>query len=119
MITRRLIICFILSALFFVSCRLLESGPALRVVRVKALADPSFRARNPRWDVELRGLIEAASDYYEREFDIRFVTQSTEAWPAEERIPSTTSLLAKLRQDFPVAKNDGSFDLLTVFTAEP
>ena len=118
MITRPRIICFILSALFFVSCGLLDSGQPLRVVRVKALADPSFRARNPGWDAELRGLIEAASDYYEREFDIRFVTQSTGAWPADERIPSTTTLLAKLRQDFPATKNDGSYDLLTVFTAE-
>ena len=115
---RRRIICCILSALFIASCQLVDSVSSQRTVRVKALADPSFRARNPRWDAEVRGIIEAASDYYEREFDIRLVTQSTTAWPADERIPSTANLLVKLRQEFPAARNDGSYDLLVAFTAE-
>jgi len=118
MITRRRIICFILNALLLASCGLVDSSPPQRIVRVKALADPSFRARNPNWEQEVRGIIEAASDYYEREFDVRFITQSTAAWPAEERIPSTANLLVKLRQDFPGQKNDGSYDLLIAFTAE-
>jgi len=110
-------ICSILSVVVFSSCALLQDAP-LRVVRVKALADPSFRARNPHWDKELRGLIEAASDYFEREFDIRLVTQSAEAWPERERIPSTAGLLVKLKRDFPAAKNGGAFDLIVAFTAE-
>ena len=56
------------------------------MVRVKVLADMPFRARNPNWAEEARGLVEAASDYYEREFDIRFATESVTAgqlpWPA-------------------------------------
>lgn len=118
MIMRRRIICYILSALCIASCQLIDSGPAQRLVRVKAVADPSFRSRNPRWEAEMRGIIEAASDYYEREFDIRLVTQSTAAWPADERVPSTASLLVKLRKEFPAANNAGSFDLLVAFTAE-
>src|SRR6184192_3059706 len=56
MITRRQIICFILSALLFSSCALLVDDQPQRIVRVEALADPAFRARNPRWDEEVRGL---------------------------------------------------------------
>jgi Metallo-peptidase family M12 len=118
MTTRRRIICSILSALFLSSCRLAAPEPAQRIVRVKALADVSFRARNPRWAEEARGLVEAASDYYEREFGIRFLTQSVVAWPTQERIPSTPELLAKVEKDFPNQKKDGSYDLIVAFTAE-
>jgi Metallo-peptidase family M12 len=118
MTTRRRIICFILSALCLSSCAVLAPEPPQRVVRVKALADVSFRARNSRWPDEARGLIEAASDYYEREFGIRFVAQSAVPWPAEERIRSTVDLLARVEQDFPSQKKDGSYDLIVVFTAE-
>jgi hypothetical protein len=82
------------------------------------LADPSFRARNPRWHEEVRASIEAASDYFEREFDIRLLTQSSSPWPAEDRVPSTPALLSKLKQDFPAAKKDGSYDIIVAFTAE-
>lgn len=118
MITRRRIICSILSALLISSCSGLSPDTPQRVIRIKALADVSFRARNPRWVDEARGLIEAASDYYEREFHIRFVTQGVTPWPDSERIPSTPSLLAKLKQDFAGrAQNDG-YDLIVAFTAE-
>src|SRR6266545_1206085 len=70
MITLRRIICSILSALLIASCSVLGPDTPQRVVRIKTLADVSFRARNPRWADEARGLIEAASDYYEREFDV-------------------------------------------------
>jgi hypothetical protein len=118
MTTRRRIICSILSALFLSSCAVLAPEPPQRIVRVKALADVSFRARNSRWPDEARGLIDAASDYYEREFGIRFAVQSVVPWPAEERIRSTVDLLAKVEQDFPSQKKDGSYDLIVVFTAE-
>jgi hypothetical protein len=87
-------------------------------VRVKVVADVPFRARNPGWAQEAHGLIEAASDYYEREFDIRFVTQSVSPWPENERIASTPALLAKSQKEFPVHSNDGSYDLLVVFSGE-
>jgi Metallo-peptidase family M12 len=117
MTTRRPIICFILSGLLS-SCALFAPKLPDRTVRVKALADVSFRARNSQWPEEMRGLIEAASDYYEREFGIRFVTQNAEAWPAQERIRSTPELLARVEKDFPSQKKDASFDLIVVFTAE-
>jgi hypothetical protein len=118
MTTRRRIICFILNALCLSSCAVFAPEPPQRVVRVKALADVSFRARNSRWPDEARGLIEAASDYYEREFGIRFVAQSAVPWPAKERIRSTVDLLARVEQDFPSQKKDGSYDLIVVFSAE-
>jgi Metallo-peptidase family M12 len=118
MTTRRRIIYCILSLLFLSSCTIFAPNPPERIVRVKALADVSFRARNPGWQDEARGLIEAASDYYEREFDVQFVTESVVAWPARERIRSTPDLLARIEQDFPSQKKDGSYDLIVAFTAE-
>jgi len=118
MITRRRIIYSILSALFIASCSLFGPDTPQRVVRVKALADVSFRARNPRWAEEARGLIEAASDYYEREFDIRLITQSVSAWPENERIPSTPNLLARMQKEFSGQANSQGYDLLIAFTAE-
>ena len=113
------ITCFILSVVAVPSCALLYDPPFERVVRVQALADPSFRGRNPRWIEELRARIEAASVYFEREFEIRFVTVNAGAWPERERVDSTAGLMVKLKQDFPTQKNDGAFDLIVAFTAEP
>ena len=74
MISRRQTICSILSALYLAGCSTFQASAPARIVRVKALADPPFRSRNPGWAQEARGLIEAASDYYEEEFGIRLVT---------------------------------------------
>jgi hypothetical protein len=117
MITRPRIICFILSAFLSTSCAVLSDAPPKRVVRVKVLADPTLRGGNSGWDKEVRGLVEAASDYYEREFDIRFVTQSTVAWPAQEKVPSTAELLARLKREFPLARKDNDYDMIIAFTA--
>jgi hypothetical protein len=118
MILRLRIICCILSASLFASCALLDEGPYERVVRVKVLADPAMRQRNPSWDKEVRGLIEAASDYYEREFNLRLITQSTAPWPAQERIASTAELLTKLKADFPLARKTADHDIIVAFTGE-
>lgn len=118
MTTRRRITCFILSAFCLSSCAAFAPERPQRVVRVKALADVSFRARHSGWPNEARGLIEAASDYFEREFAIQFVTESVVPWPAQERIRSTVDLLNKVEQDFPAKNKDGSYDLIVVFTAE-
>ena len=117
MITRRRIICSILSALFISSCTVVNSANTQRTVRVKVLADVSFRARNPNWSSEARGLIESASDYYEREFDIRFVTQTVSAWPEKDRVPSTPELLARVKKEFG-SQPSGDYDLIAIFTAE-
>lgn len=116
---RRQTICFILSALLLSSCALPRSDSSYRLVRVKALADPAMRERNSRWEQELRGFIEASSDYFENEFGIRLVTQSTAPWPTHERISSTLDLLAKLKEAFPVGNKSEAYDLVIAFTAEP
>ena len=117
MTTRRRIICLTLSALLF-SCSLLAPDVPQRLVRVKVLVDVPFRARNPNWNEEARGLIDAASDYYEREFEIRIVTESVSAWPATERIASTPMVLATLRKEFPVELRAHSYDLIVFFSGE-
>jgi hypothetical protein len=77
-----------------------------------------MRERNPQWESELRGLIEAASDYYEREFEITLVTQSTAAWPAQERLRSTAELLLKAKREFPFGREPADHDLIIAFTGE-
>jgi hypothetical protein len=118
MISRRQTICSILSALCLAGCAIFQASAPARIVRVKALADLPFRSRNPGWAQEARGLIEAASDYYEEEFGIRLVTQSVAPWPEDERVPSTPALLARLQKQFPVAAVDGSYDIVIAFTGE-
>jgi hypothetical protein len=118
MTTRPRTICFILSAFLLASCAIFSDAPYQRVVRIKALADPAMRQRNPQWEKEVRDLVEAASDYYEREFDIRLLTASAVAWPAQERVPSTADLLVRLKRDFPQARKQPDHDLIIAFTAE-
>lgn len=118
MITLPRTICSILSLLFLCSCAIFQPEKPERVVRVKVLADVPFRARNPNWAEEARGIVEAASDYYEREFEIRILTQSVSAWPLSGRVDSTPALLARLQKEFPAAANDGSYDIIISFTAE-
>lgn len=118
MISRRQTICSILSALLLAGCSTFQASAPERVVRVKALADPPFRSRNPGWAQEARGLIEAASDYYEEEFGIRLITESVAPWPEDERVPSTPTLLARLQKQFPVASADGGYDIVIAFTGE-
>jgi hypothetical protein len=118
MITHRRTICSILSALTLSACALVKPDLPQRPVRVKVLVDASFRARNPRWNEEARGLIEAASDFYEREFDLRLLTHSVTPWPDKERIPSTVELLARMQKEFPRQSRGADYDLMVAFTAE-
>ena len=118
MITLRPIICLTLSALLVSSCSLFGSDTPQRLVRVKVLADVPFRARNPNWAQEARDIVEAASDYYEREFEIRIMPQSVSAWPASQRVDSTPALLAMLQREFPSSRKDNSYELIISFTGE-
>ena len=118
MITPRQIICSILSLLFLSSCSLIDSGAPQRIVRVKALADPRLREGNPRWAEEVGGLVEAASDYFEREFGVRLVTRKVAAWPATDRITSTPSLMSRLKAEVPLRDAEGAYDLIVAFTGE-
>jgi hypothetical protein len=77
-----------------------------------------MRERNPQWENEVRGLVEAASDYYEREFDIRLITTSAAPWPGQERIRSTSELLLRAKRDFPLERKPADYDLLIAFTGE-
>lgn len=61
--------------------------------------------------------MEASSDYFEKEFGIRFVIRSTRAWPATEKTASTAGLLARLKQDFPINHKKEDYDLIVAFTA--
>jgi hypothetical protein len=88
-----------------------------RIVRVQVLGDVSFRARNPNWREEARGLIESASDYYEREFNIRFVTQSVFAFPEKDRVRSTPELLARVKRQFGTEPSN-DYDVIVTFTGE-
>jgi len=122
MISRRRIICSILSALVsahvLAACSILQPAAPARIVRIKALVDPPFRTRSPGWEKEARDLIEAASDYYEEEFGIRLITHSVTAWPEDERVPSTPTLLARLQKQFPLTTADGGYDIVVAFSGE-
>ena len=118
MTTRPPTICSILSVLLLYSCAALGPETPQRLVRAKVFADVPFRARNSGWAEEARAIIEAASDYYEREFAIRIMPQSVAPWPLSDRIVSTPALLARLQKEFPAAGKDGSYDLIVAFTAE-
>jgi hypothetical protein len=118
MITRPRTTSFILSVFLVASCAAVDDSRRQRVVRIKALADPAMRERNPQWENELRGLVEAASDYYEREFGIRLVTRSTDPWPERERLRSSSELLLKVKRDFPLNPEPGEHDLIIAFTGE-
>lgn len=118
MITHQPITCFILSLLLITSCALHRPPAPQRAVRVKILADVKLRQDHPGWVEEVRGLVEAASDYFEREFGIRFIVQRISPWPLEERIPSTSLLLTRLKQEVPLRDQNGSYDLIIVFTGE-
>jgi len=118
MTTRRRIIYLVLSAFWLSACALLGPDVAQRAVHVKVLVDVPFRARNAHWNDEARGLIEAASDFYEREFDLRLLTQSVHSWPEQERVTSTVELLARLQKEFPLQAKSADYDLIVAFTGE-
>jgi len=118
MTSPRQITCSILSLLLLSSCSLLDRGATQRIVRVKALADPRLRQENFRWEEEVRGLIEAASDYFEREFGIRLITQKVAPWPPNEKITSMPSLMSRLKSEVPLRDADGAYDLVVAFTRE-
>ncbi|MFQ5684250.1 MAG: M12 family metallo-peptidase [Candidatus Binatia bacterium] len=88
-------------------------------MKVKVLADPSLREKNPGWVEGVRGLIASASNYFEGEFGIRFLIQSVGPWSLREAFSSTALLLIDLKEEFPVKDKDKSYDLIVAFTGEP
>jgi hypothetical protein len=83
-----------------------------------ALGDPKLREDNHYWERTMKGLVEAASEYFEREFRIRFVVESTASWPLTERVSSTPALLRRLKKNFPFSDKAVDYDLVVSFTAE-
>jgi hypothetical protein len=65
------------------------------------------------------GLVEAASDYFEREFGIRLLTSKIGPWAPERGTRSTALLLERLQNDMPLKDGQGTYDLVVGFTREP
>lgn len=87
-------------------------------MRVKIVADRKLREENPRWVDGAARLIEAASDYFAKEFGIRFVAQKIGPWPLAEKSSSTALLLTRLKEEVPLKDQDGSYDLIIGLTGE-
>lgn len=112
---RRLTSCFILSLFFISACGALRDAPPQRAVRVRVLADAKFRARDPYWRDTASGLIRAASDFYEREFDVKLVGVSLDGWDYDEDTPLVSALLKDLMRRYPLA---GDYDVVVGLTGQ-
>ncbi len=122
MMPRRLIIWSVFSALLLAGCAGRPWDPAsraVRVVRVKLVADPALRQADPRWRETAEDLLRAASDYYERNFDIRLARQSTAAWQVLGRTTSSVRLMDWLKRSFPRAGGDMPYDVVIGLTRQP
>ena len=118
MTSPRRIACFILSFLLASSCTPLVPRAPERTVRVKILADPKLQEENFYWVEGVRGMLEAASDYFEQEFGIRLVILKIAPWPEGKGISSTALLLSRLKTQFPLKDPEGSYDLIIALTGE-
>jgi hypothetical protein len=116
MTTRRPTSCFILSLLLASGCALLRDPPPARTVGVRVLADSKLRAKDPHWRETATGLVRAASDFYEREFDIKLAPVAVEPWDFDEETPLVSALLKSLMQKYP--PGGGSYDLTVGLTGQ-
>lgn len=107
---------FILSLSLLSACAVLRDETPERTVRVKLVADAKLRENDPRWRETAAGLLRAASDFYEREFGIKFVAVQIDPWEMEEGSQFVVTLMKRLVQAYPI-KNQ-SYDLLIGFTGE-
>ncbi|MDP6559565.1 MAG: M12 family metallo-peptidase [Candidatus Binatia bacterium] len=110
----------ILSLLLLSACASLDPAPPApaRVVRVKALADIDLMRDDPRWQSTVRDLINAASDYFEKEFGIRLVLRKAAPWPGKDRSLSTRRLMKALKAKVPLSDRAGSYDLIIGFIGQ-
>jgi hypothetical protein len=116
MTTLRPTICFILSLLLS-SCALIGSDPPDRLVRVKIAGDPKLRREYPKWRESVGALVEAASDYFEREFQIGLVIAKIEPLESNEDVVTTFEFLRELKKLSPLQDKNGRYDLVIGFTA--
>ena len=99
---------------FLTSCALIDSSTPPRIVRVKAVADRELREKDPRWQDTVRGLVDAASDIFERDFGIQFKVLAVEPWPLQE----TTALTAVMLQALKEKVSLNGEDLVIGFTGQ-
>jgi len=122
MMTRRLTIWFVCSALLLAGCAAgkpdRSSRPA-RVVRVKLAADPALRRYEPLWRDTARNLLWAVSDYYEERFGIRLTLQALEAWHVEGTTASSVTLMKRLKRSYPEAGGTLPHDVVIGLTQQP
>jgi hypothetical protein len=116
MTTPRRISCFILSLSLLSACAALRDETPERTVRVKLLADAALREKDPQWRETATGLLRAASDFYEREFGVKFAAVAIEPWQLEESSQFVVTLMKRLVQTYPV--KDQNYDLLVGLTGE-
>jgi hypothetical protein len=117
MITPRPTSCFILSLFLLAACAFVRNEAPERTVRVKLVADAKLREKDPRWRETAAGILEAASDFYQREFGIRFVPASIEPWEMDEGSQFVTTLLRQLMQKYP-PNRDAGYDVTIGLTGE-
>src|SRR5262249_34171789 len=103
MTMRRLTSCFILSLFLLSACTALRDAPPQRAVRVRVVVDAKLRAKDPYWRDTASGLLRAASDFYEREFDVKLVGVSLDGWDYDEDTPLVSTLLKDLMRRYPLA----------------
>jgi hypothetical protein len=116
MTTHLRISCFILSLCLFSACAALRDETPERTVRVKLVADAALREKDPQWRETTAGLLRAASDFYGREFGVKFVAVEIAPWQIEESSQFVVTLMKRLVQAYPAKDQD--YDLLVGFTGE-
>jgi hypothetical protein len=116
MTTHRRISCFILSLLLFSGCAVFRDETPERTVRVRLVADAALREKDPRWRETAAGLLRSASDFYEREFGVKFVVVQIDPWEMAEGSQFVVTLMKRLVQAYPA--KDQNYDLLVGFTGE-
>ena len=84
----------------------------VRIVTVRAVADEMYRAQ-PGWDAMLRRTIQAVSDIYERQFQIRLAVRDVVPWTIGPGVP-ISRILSRVRAEVSI----GPADVLVVFAAE-
>jgi len=107
---------FILSLSLLSACAVLRDETPERTVRVKLVADAKLRENDPRWRETAAGMLRAASDFYAREFGIKFVAVQIDPWEMAEGSQFVVTLMKRLVQAYPI--KDQSYDLLIGLTGE-
>ncbi|HWO43243.1 MAG TPA: M12 family metallo-peptidase [Candidatus Eisenbacteria bacterium] len=87
-------------------------------MRVKILADGRIR-ENPAWREEISRKFEAASDFFDNEFRIRFVAAAIEPWESPAPVQSTRELMEILKKPAALNTSDGTYDVIIGVTALP